>query len=65
MTNTKDRLWWDITWRLLLIVIGIPGVWILRAAGIVHLSVWHAVGLSVVLLLIALGQQFLALIFST
>lgn len=40
-------------------------MWILRAAGIVNLSLSHAVGLSVILLLIAVGQQFLALVLST
>ncbi|MEW2484187.1 hypothetical protein AB0876_31840 [Mycobacterium sp. NPDC049093] len=63
--EAKDPTWWDITWRLLLIVIGIPAVWILRSTGIVNLSTWHAVGLSVILLLIAVGQEFLALVLST
>ncbi|MFV8227447.1 hypothetical protein [Mycolicibacterium fortuitum] len=63
--ETQGHVWWDITWRLLLIIIGIPAVWILRAAGIVNLSLSHAVGLSVILLLIAVGQQFLALVLST
>lgn len=62
--ETQGHVWWDITWRLLLIIIGIPAVWILRAAGIVNLSLSHAVGLSVILLLIAVGQQFLALVLS-
>ena len=62
--ETKAFVWWDITWRLLLIIVGIPAVWILRGAGIVNLSPWHAIGLSI-LLLIAVGQHFFALILST
>ena len=25
--ETKAFVWWDITWRLLLIIVGIPAVW--------------------------------------
>jgi hypothetical protein len=52
----------DIAWRVLLVVVGIPAVWILRAAGVIHLSGWHAVGVSAVLLLIAVGETFLAMV---
>ena len=61
----NGRVWWAITWRLLLIVVGIPAVWILRATGVVNLSTWQAIGLSVILLLAAAGQQFLAAVIST
>lgn len=61
----NGRVWWAITWRLLLILVGIPAVWILRATGIVDLSTWQAIGLSVILLLAAAGQQFLAAVIST
>jgi hypothetical protein len=49
----------DVAWRLLL-VIGIPAIWILRSAGVIHLSERQALGVSVVLLLIALGETVLA-----
>jgi hypothetical protein len=55
----------DIAWRVLLVVVGIPTVWILRAAGVTHMSGWQALGISVVLLLSALGETFLAAVWST
>lgn len=63
--DQNGHVWWAITWRLLLIVVGIPAVWILRATGVVNLSTWQAFGLSVILLLAAAGQQFLAAVIST
>lgn len=55
----------DIGWRLVLVFVGIPTVWILRAYDVVHLSTWQAVVASVVLLAIAAGDAFLALMMST
>lgn len=55
----------NVVWRVLLVVVGIPAVWVLRAAGVIHLSGWQAVGLSVLLLLIAIGESLLATVWST
>jgi len=48
----------EIVMRLAIIVVGIPAVWVLRGAGVIHLGAWPAVGLSVTLLLVALGSFF-------
>lgn len=50
----------NIAWRVLLVFVGIPVVWILRATDTIHMSVWHAIGTSVVLFLIAIGEYVLA-----
>lgn len=50
----------DIAWRVLLVTVGIPVVWILRHYEVVHLTAWQATGISVVLFLLAIGEYALA-----
>lgn len=55
----------NIAWRLLLVVVGVPAVWILRAMHVVDLSFWQALAASVVLVAIAVGDAFWAAVLST
>ncbi|TKV35347.1 hypothetical protein [Mycobacteroides abscessus] len=54
----------DIAWRILLVFVGIPAVWIMRGLGVIDLSFWQAFGISAVLFLIAIGEHFLAMVWS-
>ncbi|SHT83358.1 Uncharacterised protein [Mycobacteroides abscessus subsp. bolletii] len=54
------RVVFDIVWRVLLVAVGIPAVWILRHYEVVHLTAWQATGISVVLFLFAIGEYALA-----
>ena len=55
------RMWTEIVVRLALVVLGVPAIWVLRAIGILDVSVWHAIGGTVVLALIALVGPHLPL----
>ncbi len=61
--GAKDTLWavLDIGWRILLVIVGVPAVWILRACGVVELSVWQAAVASAVLVALAAGDVLLAM----
>lgn len=65
---SNGRLGWrevvDISWRLLLVFVGIPVVWIMRSLGVIDLSFWRAVGISVVLFLAAIGAHLLAMVWT-
>lgn len=50
----------DISWRVLLVIVGIPAVWILRHYAVVDLTAWQAIGISIVLFCIAAGEYALA-----
>lgn len=50
----------DIAWRVLLVFVGIPAVWILRLYEVVHLTAWQATGISIVLFFVAVGEYALA-----
>lgn len=54
-----------MTLRIVLVVVGIPAMWVARSTGVVDMSAWKAVVASVLLLLIAVGASFLALALST
>lgn len=54
------RVVFDIAWRVLLVTVGIPVVWILRHYEVVHLTAWQATGISVVLFLFAIGEYAVA-----
>lgn len=54
------RVVFGIGWRVLLVIVGIPVVWILRHYEVVHLTAWQATGISVVLFLFAIGEYALA-----
>ncbi|SIJ22467.1 Uncharacterised protein [Mycobacteroides abscessus subsp. abscessus] len=63
----KDAGWrttLDVVWRLLLIFLGIPAVWVLRAYGVLDLSIWQAIVGSALLLAIAVGDAMLAMTLS-
>ncbi|OKH81616.1 hypothetical protein EB73_27985 [Mycobacterium sp. SWH-M3] len=58
-------VWTKATLRIALVVVGIPAVWVARSTGVVDMSEWKAVVASALLLLIAVGASFLALVLST
>lgn len=66
--TAQQSRWWawtKVTLRVALVVVGIPAVWVARSTDVVDMSVWKAVVASVLLLLIAVGASFLALVLST
>ncbi|MDO2986978.1 hypothetical protein P5V30_20820 [Mycobacteroides abscessus subsp. abscessus] len=54
------RIVLDIAWRVLLVVVGIPAVWILKHYNVGHLTTWQAAGISIMLFCIAVGEYALA-----
>ncbi|WP_457181003.1 hypothetical protein [Mycobacteroides abscessus] len=54
-----------IVLRVLLVIVGIPAVWTLRAYGIWHITAWHAALISLVLFLFAIGETVLATLLGT
>lgn len=66
--SSKFAEWIDlagILLRVLLVIVGIPAVWILRAFGIWHITAWHAALISLVLFLFAIGETVLATLLGT
>ncbi|SIH23842.1 Uncharacterised protein [Mycobacteroides abscessus subsp. abscessus] len=50
----------DLTCRVLVVAIGIPTVWVLRHYEVVALTPYQAAGISIGLLLLALGGWYAA-----
>lgn len=66
--TSKIGEWIDlavIVLRVLLVIVGIPAVWILRAYGIWDITAWQAAGISLVLFLFAIGESVLATFLGT
>ncbi|KXO95844.1 hypothetical protein AXK56_16675 [Tsukamurella pulmonis] len=47
------QVWTETIFRVALVIVGVPAVWILRSMGIVDMAAWHAVVASVVLVVVA------------
>lgn len=67
-SQSRFAEWLDVlgvVLRVMLVLVGIPAVWILRAYGIWDISAWQAAGISLVLFLFAIGETVLATFIGT